>query len=88
MLNTHIRHIPPSLKLGAASILHRSNPVENQVGDDAEAGVGALEYQRPRRVFASLVPATDDEDEAGRDTALECERYVSAVFHLRVLGSL
>lgn len=52
-------------------VLERADAVEDEVGDDAEAGVGALEDERARGVLAAGVPAADDEDEAGGDAALE-----------------
>lgn len=67
----YIRHISPSLKFGSALILDGANSIQDQIGDDTEASVGALENQGSRCVLARGVPASDDEDEAWRNAAFK-----------------
>lgn len=51
-------------------VLHRPDAVQDQAGDGAEAGVGALEDEGARCVLAGRVPRSDDEDETWGDAAL------------------
>ncbi len=48
-----------------------TNPIIDQIGNDAKARISRLEEQRSRRVFFATIPCADDENEARGNGAFE-----------------